>query len=163
MKQIEMATVLVALNGLLATIAIGCWSPSSVRAEAPAPRNGCVSREIVMRPIAEPQPMTTISGRIIAVEQNQNQRIAPKEFATWLRVKTNTGEEKSVYLGSNRSVKQQHLQLKVGDALEIQGVPMPKAKKPTIVASTIKKGDRVWKIENFTAKQVGVKSCRYNG
>lgn len=156
MKRISMA--------ILLFVSIGCLFPTEVRAEAPTPRGGCWSREIVMRPIADPQMLTTIQGRVIAIEHNQkNQPLAAKEIVTWVRVKTTSGEEKSVYLGLARSLTQQRLQLKVRDVVEIQGVQMPKAKQATIVANTVKKGDRVWKIDNLADKPTGVKSCRYNG
>jgi hypothetical protein len=158
-----MAIGLVAFNGFLSALALGCWSPDLVRAEAPTPRSGCWSREIVMRPLTDPQATTTIQGRIIAIEHGQNQQVAKKEMATWVRIQTPSGEQKLIYLGSDRSLKQRNLKLQVSDSVEIQGVPMPKAKQTTIVANTVKKGDRVWKINNFTNKQIGAKSCRFNG
>jgi hypothetical protein len=156
MKRIKIALLLFA--------SIGCLVPTQVRAEAPTPRGGCWSREIVMRPIDNPQPMTTVKGRVVAIEHGKNQQIVTKELATWLRVKTATGEEKSIYLGSNQYLKQQRLQIQVRDSVEIQGVQMPKSRQlPTVIASTVKKGERVWKIDNFTNKQTGVKSCNYSG
>jgi hypothetical protein len=149
---------------ILVFSAIGCWLPATVRAEAPIPRNGCLSREIAIAPIADRLPTATISGRVVGIEHNDRDRsIAAKEVVTWVRVKTSTGEVKSIYLGADRSLDQQHIGIKIGDMLEIQGVQMLKAKQPTIVANTLRRGDRTWKIANFTDKQIGVKSCRYNG
>jgi hypothetical protein len=144
--------------------AIGCLVPSAIRAEAPTPRNGCLSREIAARPSVDPQTLTTIQGRVIGTEYNyKNQPIAAKEIATWLRVRTIDGERKLIYLGANRALKQQALKVNVGDVVEVQGIKMPKAKRPTIVANTLKRGERVWKIANFTDKPVGGKLCRYTG
>ncbi len=143
---------------------IGIFMPTAIYAEAPTPRNGCLSREIAARPSVDPQTLITIQGRVIGIEYNdKNQPIAAKEIATWVRVRTTNGERKLIYLGANRALKQQSLQLKVGDPIEVQGFRMPKAKQPTIVANTVKKGDRVWKIANFTVKPVGGKLCRYTG
>jgi hypothetical protein len=162
MKRIKMAMVLVASSGVLSAIAVG-GLPVQVRAEAPAPRSGCWSREIVMRPLTDPQANATIQGRVIAIEHGPNQQVAKKEKATWVRLQTPSGEQKSIYLGSERSLRQRNLKLQVSDSIEIQGVPAPKAKQPTIVANTVKKGDRVWKINSFTNKQVGARSCKFTG
>jgi hypothetical protein len=143
---------------------IGIFIPTAIRAEAPTPRNGCLSREIAARPSVDPQTLTTIQGRVVGIEYNyKNQPIAAKEIATWVRVRTANGEQKLIYLGANRALKQQALKVKVGDPIEVQGFRMPKAKQPTIVASSLKRGDRVWKIANFTDKPVGGKLCRYTG
>ena len=150
---------------MLLVISVGCLFPAEVRAEAPIPKVGCWPREIAMRPSENPQAMMTIKGRVIAIEHNRKQQqIAAKELVTWVRVKTANGAEKSIYLGSSQSLNQQHLQIKVRDVLEIQGVQTLKARQlPTIIANTVKKGDRVWKIDNFTTKPTGVKLCRYSG
>jgi hypothetical protein len=134
-----------------------------VLAEAPTPRGGCWSREIAVRPIDDPQAMTTIEGRVVAIEQSNNRRIAPKAIAKWLRLKTNTGEEKRIYIGSDRYLDRQNLEIQVGDTLEIQGTKMPKAKQSTIAARKISKGDRVWTVNNFKDKPSGTKWCRYSG
>jgi hypothetical protein len=154
---------LITMTMLLVT-ALGCWFPTQVRAEAPQPRGGCVSRDIVMRPNTDPQAMTTVKGRVVAIEHGNNQRIAAKEIVTWLRVKTINGDEKLIYLGSDRSLNQRHLKIQVGDSIEIKGIQMPNAKQlATIVASIVKKGDRVIKINNFNDKPTGTKLCKYNG
>ncbi len=144
--------------------AIGYLVPTAIRAEAPIPRNGCLPREIAARSSVDPQTLTTIQGRVVSIEHNyKNQPIAAKEIATWARVKTATGQQKLIYLGSARALRQQALQVKLRDQIEVQGVQMPKAQQPTIVASSVKRGDRVWKIANFTDKPVGAKLCRYTG
>jgi hypothetical protein len=143
---------------------MGCLAPIAIRAEAPTPRNGCLSREIAARPSVDPQTVTKIQGRVVGIEHNyKNQPIAAKEIATWVRVRTTNGEQKLIYLGAARVLKQQDLKVNVRDVVEIQGFQMPKAKQPTIVASSFKKGDRVWKIANFTDKPVGGKLCRSTG
>lgn len=155
---------LVVSSVFLSAIASGSVFSVVVRAEAPTPRSGCWSREIAIAPTAEAQVKTTIQGRVVEIERNDRDRaIAAKDVVTWIRVKTTTGEEKSVYLGSARSLRKQRLSIKERDILEIQGVQMPKAKQPTIVASSVKLGDRVWKIANFTDKPIGSKSCTHNG
>ncbi len=153
----------ITLTMLLVTL-IGCGFPAPVRAEAPIPKGGCVSREIVMRPNTDPQAMTTLIGRVVMIEHGNNQQIATKERVTWLRVKTINGDEKLVYLGTDRSLNQRHRQIRVGDSIEIQGIQMPKATPvPTIIASTVKKGDRVWKINNFKDRSTGIKWCKHSG
>jgi hypothetical protein len=143
---------------------IGSLIPTELRAEAPTPRNGCLSREIAARPSVDPQTVTTIQGRVIGIEHNyKNQPIAAKEIVTWVRVRTANGQQKLIYLGAARALKQQDLKVNVRDVVEVQGFQMPKAQQPTIVASSFKKGDRVWKIANFTDKPVGGKLCRYTG
>jgi hypothetical protein len=157
------------MNKIIMTIAllssIGWLFPHQVSAEAPKPRGGCWSRTIASRPIDNSQPITTISGRVMAIEyNNQNQPIAAKEIATWLKLRTPTGEEKSIYLGLNQHLQQQRIKIKTGDIVEVQGVQVPKIKSlSTIVASRIKKGDQVWKIETVSDKPTDVKWCRYSG
>jgi hypothetical protein len=149
---------------ILLVLSISCLVPAEVRAEAPTPKGGCWSREIASRPIDDPA-IVTIQGRVIAIEySNQNQPIAAKEAVTWVRLKTIDNGEKSIYLGSERLLKQQQLPIKVGDSLKVQGVQAPKSKQlSTIIASTVKKGDRVWKINHVVAKPSGAKWCRYSG
>jgi hypothetical protein len=155
MKQVTITTILVA-----SILSVGS---GRVLAEAPTPNGGCWSREIAVRPIDDLQAMTTIKGRVSAIEQSNNRHIAPKAVAKWLRLKTITGEEKRIYIGSDRYLDRQNLDIQVGDSLEIQGTKMPKAKQATIVARTIFKGDRVWKVNNFKDKPTGTKWCRYSG
>jgi hypothetical protein len=157
MKQITMATLLL--------VAIGWFNPAQVRAEAPKPRGGCWSRDVAIRPIADPQTMTTIKGQIIAIDRNdKNEQIAAKELVTWVRLKTADGTQKSIYLGSDRYLNQQRLKLKVSDTLEIQGTQTTNPKQlPTIVATTIKKGTRVWKINQISSKPTTAKWCQHSG
>lgn len=157
------------MNKIIMTIAllssIGWLFPHQVSAEAPKPRGGCWSKTIASRPLDNSQPIATVSGRVVAIEyNNQNQPIAAKEIATWLKLRTSIGEEKSIYLGLNQYLQQQRIKIKTGDIVEVQGIQVPKAKSlPTIVASRIKKGDRVWKIETVSDKPTDVKWCRYSG
>jgi hypothetical protein len=156
MNQIKVAVLVIA--------SIGCLLPTVVRAEAPTPRGNCWSREIVMRPIDNPQTMTTIQGRVVAIEHGKNQQVVEKELATWLRVKTLTGEEKSIYLGSSQQLKRLRINIQVRDSVEIQGIQMPKSRQlSTVIASTVKKGERVWKIDNLLNKPTSMKSCKYRG
>jgi hypothetical protein len=156
MKRIKIA--------MLLFVSIASWLPIAVRAEAPTPKNGCWSREIATRPSSDPQTVTTVIGKVIAIERNNKDRsLAAKEVVTWARLKTQTGQ-KTIYLGSDRSLKQQGLNLRVRDVIEVRGVQTYKSKQlPTIIASTVKKSDRVWKIDNIAAKPTGVQWCRYNG
>jgi hypothetical protein len=157
MKQITMAALLL--------VSIGWFNPAQVRAEAPKPKGGCWSRDVAMRPISDPQAITTIKGQVIAIEHNdKNQQIAAKELVTWVRIKTADGTQKSIYLGSDLHLSQDRLQLKVSDNLEIQGTQTTNPKQlPTIVATTIKKGSRVWKINNVSSKPTTAKWCQHNG
>ncbi len=157
------------MNKIILTIvllgSIGCLFPHQVRAEAPQPKGGCWSRTVASRPIENSPALTTIAGRVLAIEySNKNQPIAAKEVATWLKLRTPTGEEKSIYLGLNQYLRQERIKVKAGDIVEIQGVQVPKVKsQPTIVASILKKGDRVWEIETVSDKPTNVKWCRYSG
>ncbi|AFY91934.1 hypothetical protein Cha6605_0658 [Chamaesiphon minutus PCC 6605] len=156
MKRMTMALLLVASMGFMA--------PGEVRAEAPTPTRGCWSREVAARPSVDPQTVTTVKGRVVAIEHNdKNQPIAAKQVVTWARVKTDSGEVKSVYLGAEKALNKQNLKVKVRDVVEIQGVQMPQAQQPTILANSVKKGDRVWKIANFITKPTSAKSCGYTG
>jgi hypothetical protein len=157
MKRITMA--------MLLFVSICCLLPAQVRAEAPKPKGGCWSKDVAMLPIESPQAMITVKGRVIAIESNsKNQQIAAKEIVIWARIKTDNGSIKSIYLGSNQSLNEQHLQVQVRDILEVQGVQTIKPKQlPIIVASTVKKGDRVWKINNVSDKPIAAKWCKHNG
>lgn len=157
MKHITMAALLL--------VSIGWFSPAQVRAEAPKPRGGCWSRDVAMRPISDPQVITTTKGQVIAIDRNdKNEPIAAKEVVTWVRIKTADGTQKSIYLGSDRYLNQQQIQLKVSDNLEIKGTQTTNPKQlPTIVASTIKKGTRVWKINQIATKPTTTKWCQHNG
>jgi hypothetical protein len=157
MKHITMAALLL--------FSIGWFHPTQVRAEAPKPKGGCWSRDIAMRPSVDPQATTTIQGRVIAIDRNdRDEPIAAKEVVTWARIETADGTQKSIYLGSDRYLNQQQIQLKVSDNLEIKGTQTTNPKQlPTIVASTIKKGTRVWKINQIAAKPTTAKWCQHNG
>jgi hypothetical protein len=150
---------------VLLFVSIGCMNPTPVSAEAPKPRGGCWSKDVVMRSIETPQPMTTIKGQVIAIDyNNKNQPIAAKEIVMWVRLKTASGSVKSIYLGSNQYLNQQQLQIQVRDVLEVQGVQTIKPKQlPTIVASTVKKGERTWKINQTIDKPTAAKWCQHNG
>ncbi len=149
---------------MLVVASIGWWLPVVAHAEAPMPKGGCWSREVAVRPSADPQTLATAKGRAIAIDRNNKYRsLAAKEVVTWVRLKTPTGQ-KSVYLGSQRSLRQQGLNIKVGDVIEVSGVQTYKSKQlPTIIATTVKKSDRVWKIDNVADKPAGVQWCRSNG
>lgn len=136
-----------------------------VRAEAPAPKGGCWSRDIAMRPQPDARTIVTTTGKIVAIENNNRDRsLASKEVISWVRLKTPTGEQKTVFLGSSRALRQQRIALKINDAIEVRGVQTSKAKQsPTIIASTIQKGGRVWTLDNPAEKPSGTKWCKYNG
>jgi hypothetical protein len=150
---------------MLLFVSIGYMNPTQVKAEAPKPRGGCWSKDVVMRSIENPQQMTAIKGQVIAIDyNNKNQPIAAKEIVMWVRLKTANGSIKSIYLGSNQYLNQQQLQIQVRDVLEVQGVQTMKPKQlPTIVASTVKKGERVWKINQTSDKPTAAKWCQHNG
>jgi hypothetical protein len=156
-KQITIAALLLC--------SIGWFNPDQVRAEAPKPRGGCWSKDVAMRPPADPQAMTTVKGQVVAIDRNdKNEPIAAKDLVTWVQIKTTDGTQKSIYLGSDRYLNQQRLQLKVSDTIEIQGTQTTNPKQlPTIVATTIKKGTRVWKINKISSKPTTAKWCQHNG
>jgi hypothetical protein len=150
---------------LLLLVSVGCFEPAQVKAEAPKPRGGCWSKDIVMRSIEDPQTLTTVTGRVVKIEyNNQNQQLAAKEIVMWVKLQTADGKEQSIYLGSNKYLNQQRLKIKLSDLIEIQGVQTITAKQlPTIVATTIKKGERIWKTNNISAKPIAAKWCKYSG
>lgn len=149
---------------MLLLVSIGCWLPMGARAEAPAPKGGCWSRDIAMRPMPDAQTIATTEGRVISIENNNKDRsLAAKEVITWIRLKTPTGEEKTVHLGSNRALKQQRIAIKVNDVVEVRGIQTAKAQQsPTIIANTIKRGERIWKLDNPAEKPIGAKWCKHN-
>ena len=134
--------------------------PVGVRAEAPMVPRACASKNIVMRPIDPPQ-LTTVKGRVISMEYGKQQRVAVKNMVMWLHLTTATGERVPVYLGSSWYLDKKHLQVRVGDLLEIQGVKTAGASPQSAmtIASTIKKGDRVWKAKIPNKPNVA-KSCQ---
>ncbi len=150
---------------MLLLVSIGCWLPTGASAEAPAPKGGCWSRDIAVRPMPDAQTIATTAGRVTSIENNNKDRsLAAKEVITWVRLKTPTGEEKTVYLGSNRALKQQRIALKVNDVVKVRGIQTAEARQlPTIIANTIEKGDRIWKLDNPTAKPIGAQWCKYKG
>lgn len=152
MKRISWVTLFIALIGVL--------FPALVHAEAPITPGGCASKNIAIRPI-EQQQVTTVQGRVARIEYGKQQQIAAKNMVMWLRLKTANGEEVPVYLGSTWHLHQQHLRVRVGDLLEIQGVKTPGAnlQSAMTIANTIKKGDRVWKV-SIPNKPNVAKSCQ---
>jgi hypothetical protein len=143
----------------LVTIFIGTLVPAGARAEAPNVPNACRSI-LATRPI-EPQPAVTLKGRVVALEYGKQQRIAVTSMVMWLRLKTDSGEIRPVYLGSSWYLDRKHLQVRVGDRLEINGVRVPGSSPQSAmtIASTIKKGDRVWKA-SIPNKPNVAKSCQ---
>ena len=152
-------------SAMVLLVSIGCWLPMGARAEAPTQKGGCWSRDVAVRPMPDAQTIATTTGKITSIENNNKDRsLAAKEVITWVRLQTSTGELKTAYLGSNRALKQQRIALKVNDIVEVRGTQTAKARQsPTIIASTIKKGDRVWKLDNPTEKPIGTQWCKYNG
>ncbi|WP_310481652.1 hypothetical protein [Chamaesiphon sp. VAR_48_metabat_403] len=151
---------------MLLVVSIGCWYPISARAEAPTPKGGCWSRDIAARPtMTDSQTISTTTGTVIAIENNNKDRsLAAKEVITWVRLKMPTGEQKTAYLGSSRALKQQRIALKVNDTIEVRGIQTAKSQpSPTIIASTIKKGNRTWKLDNPAEKPIGTQWCKHNG
>ncbi len=157
MKQITIAALLL--------VSIGWLNSVEVRAEAPKPRGGCWSSDVAMRPSVDPQAQITVKGQVIAIDRNdKNQQIAAKDLVTWLRIKTADGTQKSIYLGSAQYLKQQRLQLKVSDTLEIQGTQTTNPQQqPTIIATTITKGTRTLKINQISRKPAIAKWCQHSG
>jgi hypothetical protein len=151
---------------MLLFIAVGCLNFDRVRAEAPKPKDGCWSRNIAMKSIEDPQTTIAVKGRVIAIEYNNRDRqpLAQKEIVTWAQLKTADGSIKSIYLGSNQDLVRQNIRIKVRDIIQVEGVQTIKLKQlPTIVATTIEKGDRVWKINNISDKPTEAQWCQHNG
>lgn len=157
MKQITIAAVLL--------ISIGWLHPTGVQAEAPKPKGGCWSRDVAISPPADSQPITTIKGQVIAIDRNnKDEQIAAKDLVTWVRIKTADGTPKSAYLGLDRDLNQQQIRLKLSDTIEIRGTQTTNPKRlPTIIATTIKKGSQVWKINKISRKPAAAKWCQHSG
>jgi hypothetical protein len=132
---------------------------TGVRAEAPSAPNACRS-SIASRPI-EPQQPITLKGRVVGLEYGKQQRVAVTNMVMWLRLKTDSGEIRPVYLGSSWYLDRKDFQVRVGDMLEIRGVKVPGSSPQSAmtIASTIKKGDRVWKA-SIPNKPNVAKSCQ---
>ena len=144
---------------MIVTIFIGALMPAAAQAEAPLVPNACRSN-IASRPI-EPQQLITLKGRVVGLEYGKQPQIAATNVVMWLRLKTDTGEVLPVYLGSSWYLDRNHLQVRVGDRLEIRGVRVPRSSPHSAmtVANTIKKGDRVWKA-SIPNKPNVAKSCQ---
>jgi hypothetical protein len=151
MKQLGLA--------MIVTMFVGALVPAGALAEAPLVPNACRSN-IASRPI-EPQQPITLKGRVVGLEYGKQPQIAVKNMVMWLRLKTDIGEVLPVYLGSTWYLDRNHLQVRVGDRLEIRGVKVPGSSPQSAmtVASTIKKGDRVWKA-SIPNKPNVAKSCQ---
>ncbi len=152
MNKITLTTIVIAM--------IAAVVPVGVRAEAPMVPGGCSSKNIVMRSIDPPQT-TTVKGRVVSMEYGKQQRVAVKNMVMWLRLKTATGEQVPIYIGSSWYLDKNHLQVRVGDVLEIQGVKTAgtSPQSAMTIASTIKKGDRVWKAKIPNKPNIA-KSCQ---
>jgi hypothetical protein len=151
---------------MLLFVAIGGWNLDRVRAEAPKPKGGCWSRNIATRSISQTQPTISVKGLVIGIEYNNKDRqpLAQKEIVTWVRIKTANGSIESIYLGSNQDLVRQNFQIKVWDTIEVQGTQTIQPKQlPTIVASTVTKSDRVWKINHISGKPTEAQWCKHNG
>jgi hypothetical protein len=150
------------MKPILATIVmmfVGALVPAGAHAEAPLVPNACRS-SIATRPI-EPQQPITLKGRVVSLEYGKQPQVAAKNMVMWLRLKTDIGEVLPVYLGSSWYLDRNHLQVRVGDRLEIRGVKVPGSSPQSAmtIASTIKKGDRVWKA-SIPNKPNVAKSCQ---
>jgi hypothetical protein len=155
MKIISKTMTLVALATIvLPTLML----PSSVMAEAPVPRNRCWSKDIAMRPINDPQLRVSTAGRVVAIDAINRQQPA---IGTQLRLRTDDGKETNVSLEPSLSPRPQPKSIRIGDRLEIQGAKITSLKQPTtIVATTVKKGDRVWQVRDPGGKPAGAKWCK---
>jgi hypothetical protein len=147
MKIIGQATLVVAL--------IVALFPAIAKAEAPMPKGRCWSRDIAMRPINDPQLRVTIAGKVIAIKRQ------PTEIGTQLRLKTDDGKELNVTLEPSLYPHVEQKSIRVGDRLEIQGAKITSLKQPTkIVATTVKKGDRIWAVRELNGKPTWAKWCK---
>jgi hypothetical protein len=143
----------IALVALAATVL-----PTLAMAEAPVPRNRCWSKDIAMRPINDPQLRVSTAGRVVAIDAtNRNQ----PAIGTQLRLRTDDGKETNISLEPSLSPRPQPKSIRIGDRLEIQGAKITSLKQPTrIVATTVKKGDRVWQVRDPGGKPAGAKWCK---
>jgi hypothetical protein len=147
MKIIGQATLVVAL--------IVALFPAIAKAEAPMPKGRCWSRDIAMRPINDPQLRVTIAGKVIAIKRQ------PTEIGTQLRLKTDDGKELNVTLEPSLYPHVEPKSIRVGDRLEIQGAKITSLKQPTkIIATTVKKGDRIWAVREPNGKPTWAKWCK---
>jgi hypothetical protein len=85
--------------------------------------------------------VATISGEVVAID-----KITPLEgmsSGVHLRVRTQDRQEISVHLGPAWYIDNQDIQIQLKDRVEITGSRITLAGQPTIVAASVKKGDRV--------------------
>ncbi len=150
MKIIATTMTLVALAVMvLPTVAI---------AEAPMPRSRCWSKDIAMRPINDPQLRVSTAGRVVAVDATNLKQPA---IGTQLRLRTDDGKETNISLDPSLSPRPQPKSIRIGDRLEITGAKITSLKQPTrIIATTVKKGDRVWQVREPSGKPTGAKWCK---
>ena len=152
MKIIGQATIVVAL--------IVALFPAIAKAEAPMPKGQgrCWSRDIAMRPINDPQLRVSIAGKVISIANHKRQST---EIGTQLRLKTDDGKEMSISLEPSLYPHVEPKSIRVGDRLEIQGAKITSLKQPTkIVATTVKKGDRIWQVREPNGKPTWAKWCK---
>jgi hypothetical protein len=143
----------IALVALAATVL-----PALAMAEAPVPRNRCWSKDIALRPINDPQLRVSTAGRVVAVDATNRQQPA---IGTQLRLRTDDGKETNISLEPSLSPRPQPKSIRIGDRLEIQGAKITSLKQPTrIIATTVKKGDRVWQVPQPSGKPAGAKWCK---
>ncbi len=132
--------------------------PTLAMAEAPVPRNRCWSKDIAMRPINDPQLRVSTAGRVVAIDHSNRKQPA---IGTQLRLRADDGKETNISLEPSLSPRPQPKSIRIGDRLEIQGAKITSLKQPTrIIATTVKKGDRVWQVREPSGKPTGAKWCK---
>jgi hypothetical protein len=93
----------------------------------------------------DPKTVETISGEVISIEKT-----APGKGTRGgihLMVKTDK-ETITVYLGPSRYIEDQDVKIAQKDKLDIKGSRIVYQEKPVLVASEVKKGDKLLKLRD---------------
>jgi hypothetical protein len=152
-KNMKIIAMTMTLFAVAATVL-----PTVALAEAPVPRNRCWSKDIAMRPINDPQLRVSTAGRVVAIDANNPRQ---STIGTQLRLRTDDGKETNISLEPSLSPRPQPKSIRIGDRLEITGAKITSLKQPTrIIATTVKKGNRVWQVREPSGKPTGAKWCK---
>jgi hypothetical protein len=128
-------------NLLAAAVAALVFAPpvSSPLAAEPAPRPGAGAARGMGRGMPrnfDPATVTTVSGDVVAVHEFEGRR------DEGLHVELKTADAVlDVHLGPAAYLRRQHLEVAVGDTLEVTGSKVELRGKPALIAQSVKKGE----------------------
>lgn len=105
----------------------------------------------------DPQTIETISGKIISIE-----RITPMQgMSHGIRLMVKTAKETiPVHLGPEWYVTNQDMQLQINERVEIKGSRITFNGKPAIIATEVKKGDKILTLRDSNGLPLWSGCCR---